>query len=53
VIDLSLMRGVDVDGEARTACAEGGARLLDFDAATQGFGLLTPGGSSARPGSPG
>src|SRR5215475_4492088 len=44
VIDLSLMRGVDVNGDARTACAGGGARWLDFDAATQGFGLVTPGG---------
>ena len=44
VIDLSLMRGVDVNGDARTACADGGARWLDFDAATQGFGLVTPGG---------
>lgn len=50
VIDLSLMRGVDVNRDARTACAEGGARWLDFDAATQGFGLVTPGASSARPG---
>jgi FAD/FMN-containing dehydrogenase len=44
VIDLSLMRGVDVDGDARTACADGGATWLDFDAATQRFGLVTPGG---------
>src|SRR5262249_4119098 len=44
VIDLSLMRGVDVDGEARTARADGGARWLDFDTATQRFGLVTPGG---------
>src|SRR5215813_12565538 len=44
VIDLSLMRGVDVNGDARTACADGGATWLDFDAATQGFGLVTPGG---------
>jgi FAD/FMN-containing dehydrogenase len=44
VIDLSLMRGVDVNGDARTACADGGARWLDFDAATQRFGLVTPGG---------
>jgi FAD/FMN-containing dehydrogenase len=44
VIDLSLMRGVDVDGNARTARAEGGATWLDFDAATQAFGLATPGG---------
>ena len=53
VIDLSLMRGVAVDGDARTARAEGGARWLDFDPATQAFGLVTPGGSSARPGSQG
>ena len=44
VIDLSLMRGVAVDGDARTARAEGGARWLDFDPATQAFGLVTPGG---------
>jgi FAD/FMN-containing dehydrogenase len=44
VIDLSLMRRIDVDGEARLARAEGGATWLDFDAATQAFGLVTPGG---------
>jgi FAD/FMN-containing dehydrogenase len=44
VIDLSLMRRVDVDGAAQTARAEGGATWLDFDSATQGFGLVTPGG---------
>jgi FAD/FMN-containing dehydrogenase len=44
VIDLSLMRTVDVDGEARLAHAAGGATWLDFDAATQAFGLVTPGG---------
>jgi FAD/FMN-containing dehydrogenase len=44
VIDLSLMRGVEVDGEARIARSEGGATWLDFDAATQAFGLVTPGG---------
>jgi FAD/FMN-containing dehydrogenase len=44
VIDLSLMRGVDVNGDARTACADGGATWLDFDAATQRLGLVTPGG---------
>ena len=30
--------------EARIARAEGGATWLDFDAATQAFGLVTPGG---------
>jgi FAD/FMN-containing dehydrogenase len=44
VIDLSLMRRVDVDDDARTARADGGATWLDFDAATQAFGLVTPGG---------
>jgi FAD/FMN-containing dehydrogenase len=44
VIDLSLMRGVGVNGDARTACADGGATWLDFDAATQRFGFVTPGG---------
>jgi FAD/FMN-containing dehydrogenase len=44
VIDLSAMRRVDVDGEARIARSQGGATWLDFDAATQAFGLVTPGG---------
>jgi FAD/FMN-containing dehydrogenase len=44
VIDLSLMRRVEVDRDARIARAEGGATWLDFDAATQAFGLVTPGG---------
>ena len=44
VIDLSLMRGVEVDRDARIARAEGGATWLDFDTATQAFGLVTPGG---------
>jgi FAD/FMN-containing dehydrogenase len=44
VIDLSLMRRVDVGGDARIAHAEGGATWLDFDSATQAFGLVTPGG---------
>jgi FAD/FMN-containing dehydrogenase len=44
VIDLSQMRSVEVDGDARTARAEGGATWLDFDSATQAFGMVTPGG---------
>jgi FAD/FMN-containing dehydrogenase len=44
VIDLSLMRKVEVDGDARVAGAEGGATWLDFDTASQAFGLVTPGG---------
>jgi FAD/FMN-containing dehydrogenase len=44
VIDLSLMRRVDVDVEGRVARADGGATWLDFDTTTQAFGLVTPGG---------
>ena len=44
VIDLSMMRKVDVDASARVARAGGGATWLDFDTATQMFGLVTPGG---------
>jgi FAD/FMN-containing dehydrogenase len=44
VIDLSLMRAVEVDGDARIARAGGGATWLDFDTATQALGLVTPGG---------
>jgi FAD/FMN-containing dehydrogenase len=44
VIDLSLMRRVDVDGDTRIAHSQGGATWLDFDSATQAFGLVTPGG---------
>ena len=44
VIDLSGMRGVRVDPAARTARAEGGATLNDFNAATHAFGLATTGG---------
>jgi len=44
VIDLSLMRGVRVDPEARTARAEGGATWGDFNHATYPFGLATTGG---------
>jgi FAD/FMN-containing dehydrogenase len=44
VIDLSRMRNVEVDPDARIAISEGGATWLDFDAATQAHGLATPGG---------
>jgi FAD/FMN-containing dehydrogenase len=44
VIDLSLLRGVEVDGDARIARAEGGSTWVDFDQATQAHGLATPGG---------
>ncbi len=44
VIDLSPMRGIRVDPKAKTARAEGGCTLGDFNHATHGFGLATPGG---------
>jgi FAD/FMN-containing dehydrogenase len=44
VIDLSRMRNVEVDPDARVAISEGGATWLDFDPATQAHGLVTPGG---------
>ena len=44
VIDLSTMRAVDTDRDARIARADGGATWLDFDTATQAGGLAAPGG---------
>src|SRR5262249_43130538 len=44
VIDLSRMRDVRVDTQTRTAISQGRATWLDFDAATQAHGLVTPGG---------
>ena len=44
VIDLSGMRGADVDAGAKTARAQGGATWGDFNDATYPFGLATTGG---------
>ena len=44
VLDLTQMRSVEVDSQERIARSEGGATWLDFDSATQAFGLVTPGG---------
>lgn len=44
MIDLSLMRAVSVDQNARRAGVEGGAIWADVDSATQVYGLATPGG---------
>jgi FAD/FMN-containing dehydrogenase len=44
VIDLSSMRGIEVDPVAGTALAGGGVTWGQLDAATQPFGLATPGG---------
>jgi FAD/FMN-containing dehydrogenase len=44
VVDLSSMRGVDVDPRARTARANGGALLGELDVAAQAHGLVCPTG---------
>lgn len=44
MIDLSLMRSVRVDPEARRAWVHGGATWGDVDHETTAFGLATPGG---------
>jgi FAD/FMN-containing dehydrogenase len=50
VIDLSLMRKVEVDAQKRRAKAQGGALWSDFDAATHAHGLATPGGAVSHTG---
>jgi FAD/FMN-containing dehydrogenase len=42
VVDLSAMRGVDVDPRRRTARANGGALLGELDVAAQAHGLICP-----------
>ena len=42
VIDLSQMRGVDVDPERRTARVRGGSLLAELDDAAQAHGLVCP-----------
>ena len=44
VIDLSLMKDIQVDPEARTATAQAGVLLGELDQATQAFGLAVPAG---------
>jgi hypothetical protein len=44
VIDLSLMKGIRVDPEARTVRAQAGALLGELDRETQAFGLAVPSG---------
>src|SRR5258708_27177565 len=45
VVDLSAMKAIQVDSDARTARAEPGLRWVEFDAATQAHGLATTGGT--------
>ncbi|MFC6767482.1 FAD-binding oxidoreductase [Natrinema soli] len=50
VIDLSEMRSVRVDPDARTAWVQAGATWADVDHETQAFGLATPGGAVSETG---
>jgi len=44
MLDLSPMKGIDVDPEARVVRAQAGVTWGEFDAATQAHGLATTGG---------
>jgi len=44
VIDLSMMKGISVDPEARTVRAQAGVLLGELDRETQAFGLALPAG---------
>jgi FAD/FMN-containing dehydrogenase len=50
VIDLSGMRAVHVDAQARRAWVQGGATWGDVDPATQEHGLVAPGGVVSQTG---
>lgn len=50
VIDFSAMRAVSVDAARRSAAAEPGATLADFDAAVQRHGLVAPVGINSTTG---
>src|SRR5947207_4477727 len=50
LIDLSLMRAVQVDAVKKTARVEGGALLADVDQATQAHGLAVPVGINSTTG---
>jgi FAD/FMN-containing dehydrogenase len=49
-IDLSLMRAITVDPDARIATVQPGADWGDVDVVTQQYGLVTPGGQVSTTG---
>ena len=53
VIDLSRMRGAEVDPERRTALLSGGSLLADLDTAAQEHGLVCPVGVVSHTGAAG
>ena len=50
VIDLSPMKGIQVDPATRTVRAQGGVLWGEMDVATQAFGLATTGGMMSQTG---
>jgi FAD/FMN-containing dehydrogenase len=50
LIDLSLMKSVQIDPHFHTARVEAGALLADFDKEAQAFGLMTPLGINSTTG---
>jgi FAD/FMN-containing dehydrogenase len=50
LIDLSGLRAVRVDPDARRACMQGGALLGDLDRAAQQFGFATTAGNVSHTG---
>jgi len=50
VIDLTPLKTIEVDPDARIAHVGGGVTWGELDAATQAFGLATPGGVFSRTG---
>jgi FAD/FMN-containing dehydrogenase len=50
LIDLSLMKSVQIDSSSRTARIQPGATLADFDKEAQAFGLATPLGINSTTG---
>ena len=53
MIDLTPMKSVTVDADARARRCGGGTTWGELDAATQEHALAVPGASSATPVSPG